>query len=425
MLLCCLSSHVCPPAGVALHIWRRDSGAKITPACFHAHLIRSRYTPGIASDHPTSPGDRPHLAAARLAGARLLRTHGDARLVALAAGGHEGALTALIARHRHAVLVHCRRMLGDSRAEDAAQQTMLLAYTAIVGGTRVDALRPWLYAIARNVCLDVLRANGSNWDTLDEDLRSGDEPAAAIERSETIAALASALAELPPAQRSALVMRELEGRSHKEIARRLGVSPGAARQLVHRARNAARSAAHGLLPPELVARLAALGAPDPPATAGAALGKAGAAALLSAVIAGSATLSQVGQVHPTDGRPMRNPAVATPRSSPAAHEPRTARQQPRPAVPRAAGGMSTESVAAPAPNTPSPPAVTADHPQTASEIPAGRRTAGVEQSGQHEGEAGATPQARTLGKSEYGSQARGRQSEGSAADPQGGAGDQG
>lgn len=228
-------------------------------------------------------------------------------------------------------------MLGDARAEDAAQQTMLLAYTAIVGGTRVDALGPWLHGIARNVCLDVLRANGSSWELLSEDLRSSDDPAVVAERSETLARLAAALADLPQTQRSALLMRELEGRSHAEIGARLGVSAGAARQLVHRARNAARATIQVLVPPELIARVATVAVHDTPAAAGTALGKAGAAALLSAVIAGSATFPQAVPERSERLRPESGGAAAASALPPSArrHEPGPrAGSRPHSAAPR-------------------------------------------------------------------------------------------
>ena len=68
---------------------------------------------------------------------------------------------------------------------------------------------------------------------------------------------------LPERQRSAILLREMEGRSYEEIATALGVSDGAVRQLLHRARNALRAAAASVIPMPLVERVAAYASSDP------------------------------------------------------------------------------------------------------------------------------------------------------------------
>jgi RNA polymerase sigma-70 factor (ECF subfamily) len=121
------------------------------------------------------------------------------------------------------------------------------AFVKALGALRRDpereiALKPWLYAITRNACLDRLRRAGGFRSTVDiapleavlQD-RGGD-PSAAVERRERLQLLVGGLNELPPRQRDALVMHELEGRSHEEMAARLGVSVGASKALVCRAR---------------------------------------------------------------------------------------------------------------------------------------------------------------------------------------------
>ncbi len=115
-----------------------------------------------------------------------------------------------------------------------------------------------------------------------------DGPAAAFERNERFQATVDALHELPERQRAALVLRELEGRSHEEIAETLGVTSGAARQHLMRARVALRTAVTAITPYPLVVRLAEMVAS--PGAAGwtdAAVG-AGAGATLAKLTAGVA-----------------------------------------------------------------------------------------------------------------------------------------
>src|SRR5438552_4185990 len=90
---------------------------------------------------------------------RLLATFSDERLVAQVRRGSEAAFEAVYDRHHRGVLAFCRHMLGSAEeAEDAVQHTFLAAYRDLSGSDKPIALRAWLYAIARNRCLTVLRA---------------------------------------------------------------------------------------------------------------------------------------------------------------------------------------------------------------------------------------------------------------------------
>src|ERR671911_388583 len=91
--------------------------------------------------------------------ARLLRLASDERLVEQLRGGSESAFEVLYTRHHRGVLSFCRHMLGSvEEAEDAVQHTFLAAYRYLAGSSKPIQLRPWLYAIARNRCLTILRA---------------------------------------------------------------------------------------------------------------------------------------------------------------------------------------------------------------------------------------------------------------------------
>ncbi len=195
---------------------------------------------------------------ARLAGTTLMRTQSDDRLVDLVRAGHAAAFEAIVQRYRKPLLAYCSRLLPTGRAEDAVQQTFLSAYQAM---TREDAdlnLRPWLYRIAHNSSLNLLRQNGWTHEQLDENFDGVERPDQAFERREDLRSALDAVKALPERQRDALVLRELEGRRYDEIASELGVGDGAVRQLLHRARTTLRAGASAITPVGLLDRLMAI-----------------------------------------------------------------------------------------------------------------------------------------------------------------------
>jgi len=166
----------------------------------------------------------------------------DAELVSAVRAGSTRAFERLVARYEAPLTGYARQILGGSHhdAEEAVQDTFVKALGALrKHGDREIALKPWLYAITRNACLDRLRRPVRTVDIepleaiLDD--RAGD-PTVAAARRERLQLLVGGLKELPTRQRDALVMHELEGRSHEEMATRLGVSVGASKALVCRAR---------------------------------------------------------------------------------------------------------------------------------------------------------------------------------------------
>ena len=141
----------------------------------------------------------------------------------------------LYRQHAASVYRYAFAVLGNrADAEDVAQQTFLKAYSAIAQGTKPRKAENWLLTIAHNEVRRHLR-NGQARALeveLDERLEQP-EP----ERTEpSLADVLRALQHLPPAQRSAIVMREFEGRSYAEMARILGVSQSALESLIFRAR---------------------------------------------------------------------------------------------------------------------------------------------------------------------------------------------
>ena len=202
---------------------------------------------------------------ARLAGTALLHTQSDERLVDLTRAGNARAFEAIVSRYRKQLLRYCAGILPAERAEDAVQQAFMNAYKAIVADEAELNLRPWLYRIAHNSSLNLLRQNGWNYDEIPEDFDGVMQPPQAVEQSERIREVVRDVRELPERQRDAIVLRELEGRSYDEIAVALGVSDGAVRQLLNRARTTLRAAATAITPPQLVARVAEGATLDAPA----------------------------------------------------------------------------------------------------------------------------------------------------------------
>ncbi len=169
--------------------------------------------------------------------ARLLRLASDERLVDALRGGSEAAFEVIYTRHHRGVLSFCRHMLGSvEEAEDAVQHTFLAAYRDLLRSGKPIQLRPWLYAIARNRCLSVLRARRER--SLDAPIEPSTEHLAhEVERRHDLRALLGDLAELAPDQRAALVLAELGDMSHDEIGAVLGCPKEKVKALVFQARS--------------------------------------------------------------------------------------------------------------------------------------------------------------------------------------------
>lgn len=241
----------------------------------------------------------------RLAGASLMRLQSDARLVEMARAGHEGAFETIVQRYRPALLRYCTGILGPSRAEDAVQQALINAHAALSShDDRSLDLRPWLYRIAHNSALNVLRGRRDESELSDQAPASGVAPHDAVVQRERLDELLTAIARLPQGQRDALLLRELEGRSHEEIGDALGVTSGAARAQLFRARAAVRAACTALTPAPLLLRLADLGGSAVAAGGGeltsSVVTKAVAGVLATTALVGGATTTGV-LVHRTGG----------------------------------------------------------------------------------------------------------------------------
>jgi RNA polymerase sigma factor (sigma-70 family) len=234
--------------------------------------------------------------ASRLFLGPALRTQPDRRLVTLVRDGYDTAFEEIVRRYGKALTRYAAAIVGG-RSEDVTQDAFSKALLALRrdSGAEID-LRPWLYRIVRNTALNDLRDRPPEAAELTEALGAHSLSAAEeAERREELAELMQRLRDLPEPQRAAIVMRELEGLGHEEIASALGLSGGGARQAIYRARQALRDGLGLLVPLPLLRVLIEYGAD---ATAGAAAagaaGAGGAAAAMGG--AGAGTALKVGVV---------------------------------------------------------------------------------------------------------------------------------
>jgi RNA polymerase sigma factor (sigma-70 family) len=223
--------------------------------------------------------------AARVFLGPALRAQPDRRLVDLVRDGYDAAFEEIVRRYRSPLDRFAAAIVGG-RSEDVTQDAFSKALLALRGSEAEIELRPWLYRIVRNTALNDLRGRAPAAEELSDDLPGSPGAAAEAETREELADLMERLRALPEPQRAAIVMRELEGLSHEEIAAALGVSGGAARQAIYRARTALRDGL-GLLVPLPLLRLLAEGGGEAAAAGGAIAAGAGASA------AGGATLTGI------------------------------------------------------------------------------------------------------------------------------------
>jgi RNA polymerase sigma factor (sigma-70 family) len=171
---------------------------------------------------------------------------GDERLARLAAAGHERAFTVVYKRYHQPLYRFCRSILrDDADAQDALQSTFASAFAALARGQRDAPIRPWLFRIAHNEAISVVRRRRP---TADLSAASGAWTASTEERAAERAELRTLLHDLDrltERQRSALVMRELSGLSHEDIATALGMTVGTAKQTIYEARRSMSEFADG------------------------------------------------------------------------------------------------------------------------------------------------------------------------------------
>ncbi|MEX1170763.1 MAG: RNA polymerase sigma factor [Chloroflexota bacterium] len=174
----------------------------------------------------------------------------DNQLIEAASRDLDGTFEALVVAHQDRLYSIALRMLGDRRdAEEAAQDALVRAYRAMAGypADRILELRlrPWLATIVLNLCRSriarraaagrpALSLDATEPGTMEPvaDARSG--PAATVARRAVGRAWADLLLTLPPAYRSAVVLRHVDGLSYPELATALDRPEGTVKAQVHR-----------------------------------------------------------------------------------------------------------------------------------------------------------------------------------------------
>lgn len=170
----------------------------------------------------------------------------DQRLAQRAVRGDERAFAAIFDRYHQSLYRFCLAIIGDPQdAQDALQNTMVKVLRALPGEERRIELKPWLYRIAHNESIELLRRRRQTGE-LDSNLAApGCGPAEAAASRERLRRLLSDLDQLPERQRGTLVMRELAGLDFAEIGAVLGTSPAVVRQTVYEARLSLRQMDEG------------------------------------------------------------------------------------------------------------------------------------------------------------------------------------
>ena len=167
----------------------------------------------------------------------------DRTLVAQALRGDQDAFGDLAAKHRDAVYSFAFRMLGDrEQAYDAAQEIFIRAYARLDTFDRTRRFGPWLFAIAANICTDLLRRRHKPNIALDEassiSAAAGDElsPAEAVARLDLQRAVGPACQRLSDAERTAVVLKHIHGFTYEEISVMTNMPVGTVKSHTYRGR---------------------------------------------------------------------------------------------------------------------------------------------------------------------------------------------
>jgi RNA polymerase sigma factor (sigma-70 family) len=171
----------------------------------------------------------------------------EGQQIAAARRRDPAAFEALVRRHQGPIYNFCLRMLGQADdAADVAQETFVQLYSHFRQLNARDSLAPWLFRVARNRCIDIIRRRRTvpllAADDSDENNQAIDPadddplPEELAERADLQRVLSNAIATLPPTYAEVVALRYAADRSFAEIALILDIDEGAARVRFHRAK---------------------------------------------------------------------------------------------------------------------------------------------------------------------------------------------
>jgi RNA polymerase sigma-70 factor (ECF subfamily) len=152
----------------------------------------------------------------------------ETALIARAQDGDRQAFGLLVLQHREKIIQMVYRMCGNAEsAQDIAQETFIRAWIHLPNYRPRSPFRNWLYRIANNATLDLLRREKETVDVESLPLpEPGEGIEAMLEAHDRKAIIKEAVLNLPPASRNVLVLREYEGLSYREIAETLSIPIG-------------------------------------------------------------------------------------------------------------------------------------------------------------------------------------------------------
>ena len=171
---------------------------------------------------------------------KTLTIHSERVLVTKAAGGCRDAFDSLVDLHYEAVYAHAYRILRNSEdASDATQTTFVKALRSIAEFDVERPMRPWLYRICGNVCIDLARARHRGNEPIDKHaymLESSDDLEGAAEQNDLREKILRAIMNLPEKYRRILILRHYEQMAVEEIAEALDAPEGTIKSWLFRAR---------------------------------------------------------------------------------------------------------------------------------------------------------------------------------------------
>ncbi|MEO7454136.1 MAG: RNA polymerase sigma factor [Fimbriimonadales bacterium] len=171
---------------------------------------------------------------------KTLTIHFERDLVTKAAAGSREAFDALVDQHYQAVYAHAYRILRNSDdASDATQTTFVKALRSIAEFDVTRPMRPWLYRICGNVCIDLARGRHRSNEPIDKHaymLESSDDLVGSAEQNDLREKILKAIMNLPEKYRRILILRHYEQMAVEEIAEALDAPEGTIKSWLFRAR---------------------------------------------------------------------------------------------------------------------------------------------------------------------------------------------
>src|SRR5438105_400180 len=156
--------------------------------------------------------------------------------VALAAGGDPSAFERLYRTHVARIHSLTRRMLGTHEADEVTQDIFVRTWQKLGQFRGESAFSTWLHRLAVNVVIERRRTFAINRERMSDDATALDFVAVAPARSDLVVDFEHAIEQLPAGAREILVLHDVEGYKHREIASMLGIATGTSKRQLHRAR---------------------------------------------------------------------------------------------------------------------------------------------------------------------------------------------